>query len=279
MCHNKHQPYAHESISKKPRTVMASETEEAGDVIRSFANISLDDEEEAFVPEVPDRNAAAEKKGEIWTIVGKFLMDRAVKGEFMKHVKASVWRTVCGMPVRDISRNRFLFHFFHPSDMHRVIDDDPWAFENATLVVWSTKTFGERWLVPVGQKHMGFGEASLGTKEEENLVDKEDPEMAKHPSSLLNRFGDCIDECGLAQVPFVGYPFTWEKSKGKPEWVEEKLDRALALCSWLDLFPSAKVVNHLMRHSDHSALWTGCQAHVPNVSDLKMHGYKRKHAV
>ena len=35
----------------------------------------------------------------------------------------------------------------------------------------------------------------------------------------------------------VGHPFTWEKSKGQSNWVEEKLDKALAQEDWFCSFP------------------------------------------
>ncbi|XP_019177748.1 PREDICTED: uncharacterized protein LOC109172953 [Ipomoea nil] len=46
-----------------------------------------------------------------------------------------------------------------------------------------------------------------------------------HPLSLLHGFGETIEECGLAQMPMMGYPFTWEKGKGTPNCIEERLDK------------------------------------------------------
>lgn len=52
-----------------------------------------------------------------------------------------------------------------------------------------------------------------------------------------------------------GYTFTWEKSPHKENWVEERLDRALAAIDWRCMFPAAVVHNILMVSSDHSALF------------------------
>ncbi|WCJ44079.1 hypothetical protein M5689_024771 [Euphorbia peplus] len=52
----------------------------------------------------------------------------------------------------------------------------------------------------------------------------------------------------------VGYNYTWEKSRGTSNLLEEKLDRGLATPDWLHLFPSAKILNEEAHCSDHSAL-------------------------
>ncbi|GAU23341.1 hypothetical protein TSUD_237950 [Trifolium subterraneum] len=38
-------------------------------------------------------------------------------------------------------------------------------------------------------------------------------------------------------IPIEGHPFTWIKSRGTPHVIEERLDRAMASTSWLQLFP------------------------------------------
>ncbi|XP_019190614.1 PREDICTED: uncharacterized protein LOC109185072 [Ipomoea nil] len=78
-----------------------------------------------------------------------------------------------------------------------------------------------------------------------------------HPLSLLHGFGETIEECGLAQMPMMGYPFTWEKGKGTPNWIEERLDKVLTSQRWREIVPDASVQNILTRKSDHSALFLG----------------------
>ncbi|ONK81414.1 uncharacterized protein A4U43_C01F28980 [Asparagus officinalis] len=76
--------------------------------------------------------------------------------------------------------------------------------------------------------------------------------LHKHPSWLLNGFKEAIDDYNLCDLGLVGHQFTWFKSKGTPNWVEERLDRAFASPSWTDIFPSAYVHNlghfHLIMH-------------------------------
>ncbi|XP_019176335.1 PREDICTED: uncharacterized protein LOC109171734 [Ipomoea nil] len=78
-----------------------------------------------------------------------------------------------------------------------------------------------------------------------------------HPKALLRGFGDTIDECGLAQLPMQGYPFTWERGEGTVDWIEEKLDKVLVTQEWRDVVREATVLNILTRRSDHSALFLG----------------------
>ena len=39
----------------------------------------------------------------------------------------------------------------------------------------------------------------------------------------------------------LGYQFTWEKSRGSPSWIEERLDRAMTSWSWFLQFSNAIV--------------------------------------
>ncbi|XP_019184779.1 PREDICTED: uncharacterized protein LOC109179736 [Ipomoea nil] len=86
-----------------------------------------------------------------------------------------------------------------------------------------------------------------------------------HPNSLLRGFGETIDHCGLAQLPMEGYRFTWEKGKGTPTCIEERLDKVLASNAWREIVPGARVSNNLMRKSDHSALFLSIHETVPNT--------------
>ncbi|XP_019196311.1 PREDICTED: uncharacterized protein LOC109190291 [Ipomoea nil] len=74
-----------------------------------------------------------------------------------------------------------------------------------------------------------------------------------HPDNLLRGFGETIDQCGLTQLPMEGYRFTWEKGKGTSNCIEEMLDKVLVSDDWREIVPGARLVNNLMRKSDHSA--------------------------
>nr|ABD33242.1 Hemopexin, related [Medicago truncatula] len=71
------------------------------------------------------------------------------------------------------------------------------------------------------------------------------------PRWLINGFRQAVLDSGLLDVQVEGYPFTWFKSLGTPRAMEERLDRALANNSWLNLFPEATVETLVAPASDH----------------------------
>ena len=64
-----------------------------------------------------------------------------------------------------------------------------------------------------------------------------------------------MDACGLMDIGMEGYEFTWERHRGTENWVEERLDWALASSSWITMFGRARVFNVPVHTSDHSAIF------------------------
>ncbi|XP_074328260.1 uncharacterized protein LOC141666166 [Apium graveolens] len=62
-----------------------------------------------------------------------------------------------------------------------------------------------------------------------------------HPRRLLEGFSNTVLECGLEDLGFVGCEFTWEKFRGTPNWIQERLDRGFANQRFRNLFPNAVV--------------------------------------
>ncbi|GAU45522.1 hypothetical protein TSUD_186790 [Trifolium subterraneum] len=58
-----------------------------------------------------------------------------------------------------------------------------------------------------------------------------------HPNGLCMGFRQTVSDCDLTDIPIEGHLFTWIKSRGTPHVIEERLDRAMASASWLQLFP------------------------------------------
>lgn len=64
---------------------------------------------------------------------------------------------------------------------------------------------------------------------------------SRHPNYLINGFRRAVEDCGLMDLRFEGYPFTWERGRGQANWVEEKMDRALTCKDWIARFDNAIV--------------------------------------
>ncbi|XP_073152636.1 uncharacterized protein [Henckelia pumila] len=76
----------------------------------------------------------------------------------------------------------------------------------------------------------------------------------EHPNWLFRGFQDAIQDCNINDLPLMGYPFTWERSKGKENVVEERLDRVMVSPVWLEKFPTACLSNLSAPISDHSPI-------------------------
>lgn len=78
---------------------------------------------------------------------------------------------------------------------------------------------------------------------------------APQPRRLINGFREVVETSYLRDFAFSGYQFTWDRSKGTPQWVEAKLDRILATDTWCDLFPNARADSVTTAKSDHMPLY------------------------
>jgi len=67
-------------------------------------------------------------------------------------------------------------------------------------------------------------------------------------------FGETFEECGLYDLGFSGYEFTWDNRREGDEIIEERLDRFCASLEWSGLFPDAEVFHLDERLSDHLPL-------------------------
>ncbi|KAK7404658.1 hypothetical protein VNO78_05613 [Psophocarpus tetragonolobus] len=64
-----------------------------------------------------------------------------------------------------------------------------------------------------------------------------------HPNWLIKGFHSVVLDSRITYIPLMGPHFMWTKSKGTPNVVAEKLDRALATQQWLDQFPHCYLLN------------------------------------
>jgi hypothetical protein len=88
-----------------------------------------------------------------------------------------------------------------------------------------------------------------------DLLSQEDKRgLHPHPNWLCNGFRNAVGDCDLTDIQLEGYPYTWVKSIGSPNIIEERLDRAMANSNWLELHPESKLVNIIASHSDHNPI-------------------------
>ncbi|XP_052299532.1 uncharacterized protein LOC127903030 [Citrus sinensis] len=83
------------------------------------------------------------------------------------------------------------------------------------------------------------------------LAASEKKSRLEHPQWKLQGFKKAISDSGLLDVGMEGYQFTWERSRGSVDWVEERLDIVLASAEWLHRFARVKVMSLEASCSDH----------------------------
>lgn len=78
----------------------------------------------------------------------------------------------------------------------------------------------------------------------------------------MNRFRCCLKDCGLGDLGYIGPNYTWNNGRGGADFIQERLDRALANCGWCSIFPHVTVTVLATSRSDHnpvSVLFQKCK--------------------
>ncbi|GLT37624.1 hypothetical protein SLA2020_119290 [Shorea laevis] len=101
--------------------------------------LSLTTEEEVGV-DLEDGDAIELATGRSsYCLMGTVLIRKRYNKEAMENTPAGVWRPVKGMHMRVLGKNLFVFYFFHPVDMQRVLAVDPWKFSNHVMALWEAQ--------------------------------------------------------------------------------------------------------------------------------------------
>ena len=86
----------------------------------------------------------------------------------------------------------------------------------------------------------------LNSSEKNGKLPKPLPPMVEFQSVLLF--------CGLIDLGYNGYRFTWRNGRAEEAFVEERLDRACASAEWPEIHPRAKVTHLTTSYSDHDSI-------------------------
>ena len=78
------------------------------------------------------------------------------------------------------------------------------------------------------------------------------------PDRQMRSFRSALDDCGLVDLRYRGFPFTWCNNRDPPFTTWVRLDRAVANIYWLHQFPMARVEHLDVSKSDHKCLWLKC---------------------
>ena len=71
---------------------------------------------------------------------------------------------------------------------------------------------------------------------------------------LMQDFQSALLHCGLVDLGFQGYRYTWRNGRHGVAFVEQRLDRVCASEDWRDRYPQSKVIHTLAAYSDHDPI-------------------------
>jgi hypothetical protein len=89
-----------------------------------------------------------------------------------------------------------------------------------------------------------------------NEITKGEEQLGGKPRSehQMSAFRDCLMDCGLVDLGYKGYDFTWNNRRAGAENIQVRLDRGTATAPFLNLFPLTQVEHIATEESDHMAL-------------------------
>ncbi|KAJ1438472.1 Endonuclease/exonuclease/phosphatase superfamily [Sesbania bispinosa] len=98
----------------------------------------------------------------------------------------------------------------------------------------------ERWILFGYFNHIGLAEEKSGCRPANQ--------------NMCYEFKLCLHSCGLLDMGFNGFPYTWSNGRQSDTLVEQRLDRSLATDGFLSLFQHHSVTHLGKMHSDHTPL-------------------------
>ncbi|XP_074297456.1 uncharacterized protein LOC141628183 [Silene latifolia] len=74
------------------------------------------------------------------------------------------------------------------------------------------------------------------------------------PQWQMNNFRYAVDDCGLRDVDFEGYEFTYDNGQAEDDNRQLRIDRAMGNKRWFEMFPRAKLIHMDREWSDHASI-------------------------
>uniref|UniRef100_A0A803QRP6 Reverse transcriptase domain-containing protein n=1 Tax=Cannabis sativa TaxID=3483 RepID=A0A803QRP6_CANSA len=127
---------------------MASSSHHGGDWMDQYAHLDIEGEEEGVLIS-DDQAEDVQAFDDRWCLVGKFLTNRTLDFDAMRHTLASLWQPGKGVYIKELDTNRYLFQFYHEIDVQTVIDGSPWTFNRMPLVFHRLKRGEDPRMVPL----------------------------------------------------------------------------------------------------------------------------------
>ena len=86
-----------------------------------------------------------------------------------------------------------------------------------------------------------------------NEILSSDERLGESAGSQRNmyEFGEVLNRCGLVDLGYRGYPFTWKNCREAGANVQKRLDRAVAFVSWMSMFTLCTIDHVPTSYSDH----------------------------
>ena len=159
---------------------------------------------------------------------------------------ALIWKTEVNMEVINFTDNHILA---------RVVEDDGFAWMLTCFYGWSEASQKPKsWALLIHLRLLVDGPWCCVGDFNALLHSSEKQSKYPPPYKQMDDFRNALDVCRLADLGFVGYPFTWDNKRPGLENTKERLDRAVANSSWKEKFQVGSVT-HLFSHaSDHRPL-------------------------
>lgn len=69
--------------------------------------------------------------------------------------------------------------------------------------------------------------------------------------AAMEAFHQALNQCGLKDIGFKGYPYAWRNRRGKDNSMQVRLDRFVCSFNQFVKFSDSKVTNYRIIGSDH----------------------------